>query len=235
MLFQRKHRYRYLFFDLDHTLWDFDTNAREAIYDTFIDFGLSATINDYNIFFTTYEKHNKRLWAEYEAGNLKKELLRPLRFHLALKDFGIDDFSMAEKFGEAYVTRCPRKTTLFPGVIEVLDYLKPHYTMAIITNGFAEVQQVKITACGLAPYFSRVFISEILGYQKPRPEIFHAALTAFHAKKKECLMIGDNPENDIAGARNYGIDQVFFNPHRVPHQVRATYEITAIEELKNFL
>ena len=235
MLFLRKRRYHYLFFDLDHTLWDFETNAKEAIRDIYVDFGLSEKISDYDAFYVAYNKYNTLLWAEYEAGNLKKEQLRSLRFHLTLKDFGINDFDLSKRFGEAYVQLCPKKTALFPGVIDLLEYLQRHYKMAIITNGFSEVQQVKLSRCGLAPYFDRVFISELVGYQKPRPEIFHAAITAFQAKKKECLMIGDNPENDIAGARNYGIDQVFFNPDKKPHNVQSTYEIAEIKELKNIL
>ncbi len=235
MLFWKKRRYRYLFFDLDHTLWDFNTNAREAIYDAFLGFGFQELKIDYNAFYETYVKHNHRLWDEYEAGNLKKEVLRSLRFHLTFKDFGINDYTLAERFGEAYITLCPKKTALFPGVMELLDYLQPNYRMAIITNGFAEVQQVKLAACGLTPYFERVFVSELIGYPKPRPEIFHAAVSAFHAKKKECLMIGDNPDNDIAGAREYGIDQVFFNPCKAPHKIMTTYEVASMEELRGLL
>jgi putative hydrolase of the HAD superfamily len=108
--------------------------------------------------------------------------------------------------------------------------------MAIISNGFPEVQEIKLKACGIAKYFDKVFTSEAVGYQKPHPEIFHAAATAFNAKKKHCLMIGDNWENDIDGARSYGIDQVYFNPKQQAQEGRkATYEITSLYELFKIL
>ncbi len=109
------------------------------------------------------------------------------------------------------------------------------FILAIITNGFAEIQHVKLAACGLSSYFKRVFISEEVGRPKPHPGIFHAAVTAFHASKKNTLMIGDNWENDIVGAKRYGIGQVYFNPHATPHAGTPTYEIQRLEQLTAFL
>jgi len=233
MFFSKK--YRFLFFDLDHTLWDFDSNAYDCINELFNEYGLQQKA-DFNAFFNTYERHNKRLWAEYEAGRLKKESLRALRFHLTLKDFDIDDYTLAEHFGLAYIQRCPLKTKLFPHAKEVLDYLRPKYRMAIISNGFSEAQRIKLKACGIDHYFEKVFTSESVGYQKPRPEIFHAATTAFNAKKKHCLMIGDSWEHDIAGAQNYGIDHIFFNPEGEKIAGNpATYKISSLKELFNIL
>ncbi|MDR0295480.1 MAG: YjjG family noncanonical pyrimidine nucleotidase [Prevotellaceae bacterium] len=234
MLFFHK-KYRVIFFDLDHTLWDFDTNAYECIKELFEEYGLQQATG-FEQFFLTYEKHNKRLWAEYEAGNLRKEVLRSLRFYLTMKDFGVDDYDLAERFGLAYTNRCPLKTNLFPYTKDLLDYLHPKYRMAIISNGFLEVQDIKLKACNIAHYFDRIFISEVVGYQKPRPEIFHAAVTAFNAKKKYCLMIGDSWENDILGAKNYGVDQVYFNPKQQQQQGRnTTYEINSLKELMEIL
>ena len=233
MFFQKK--YRIIFFDLDHTLWDFDTNAYDCIKELFEEYRLQQ-VAVFEDFFASYEKHNKRLWAEYEAGNLRKESLRSLRFYLTMKDFGVNDHDLAERFGLAYINRCPLKTNLFPYTTALLDYLRPKYRLAIISNGFPEVQDIKLKSCGLTPYFDKVFTSEAVGYQKPRPEIFHAATTAFHAKKKHCLMIGDSWENDISGARNYGIDQVYFNPKQETREGRkATYEIASLKELFGIL
>jgi len=234
MLFFHK-KYRVIFFDLDHTLWDFDTNAYECIKELFEEYGLQKS-TDFEQFFTAYEKHNKRLWAEYEAGNLQKEVLRSLRFYLTMKDFGVNDYDLAERFGWAYTSRCPLKTNLFPHAKDLLDYLRPKYKMAIISNGFPEVQDIKLKACDIAHYFDKIFISEMVGYQKPRPEIFHAAVTAFNVKKKYCLMIGDSWEHDILGAQNYGIDQAYFNPKQQEQQGRkATYEIFSLKELIGIL
>ena len=234
MLFFQK-KYRIIFFDLDHTLWDFDTNAYDCIRELYEEYELQQAA-EFEAFFTTYEKINQRLWTEYEAGNLRKDVLRSLRFHLTMKNFGIDDYDLAERFGRAYTDNCPRKTNLFPHAKEVLDYLRPKYQMAIISNGFPEVQDIKLKACGIADYFDKVFISEVVGYQKPRPEIFHAAVTAFNTKKRHCLMIGDSWERDILGAQNYGIDQVYFNPKQQQQQGRkATYEIASLKELLEIL
>ncbi|MDR2359206.1 MAG: YjjG family noncanonical pyrimidine nucleotidase [Prevotellaceae bacterium] len=234
-MFWKKQKYKLLLFDLDNTLWDFETNARAAIRDILAEQNLTRIIAGFDEFYCCYETHNHRLWMEYEAGNLKKEGLRTLRFHLALQAFGVDNYELAKYCGEKYIALCPKKTALFPHTITTLDYLLPKYAMAIITNGFSEVQHVKIAACGLDKYFQRVFISEEVGCPKPGAGIFHAAVTAFHNTKKTALMIGDNWENDIEGAKKYGIDQAYYNPLHTPHNGNPTFEIERIEQLKEFL
>ena len=234
-MFWKKQKYTLLLFDLDNTLWDFETNARATILDIFTKRHLMQRIVDFDEFYGCYEMHNHCLWMEYEAGNLKKEDLRTLRFHFALQDFGIDDYELAKCCGENYIALCPKQTALFPDAVTTLDYLLPKYSMAIITNGFSEVQHVKIATCGLDKYFRRIFISEEVGYQKPHAGIFHAAVTAFHNSKSTALMIGDNWENDIEGAKRYGIDQVYYNPRHTPHDGKPTFEIERLEQLKKFL
>jgi putative hydrolase of the HAD superfamily len=231
----RKRKYSLLLFDLDHTLWDLETNAKAAVHDIFTELKLGQQISNFDLFYDTYKVHNQRLWLEYEQGNLKKERLRTLRFHLTLTDFGVNNLEQAAYFGEKYIRLCPTKTALFPDALKTLDYLQPKYQLAIVTNGFAEVQQVKMAACGLDKYFQRLFISEQVGRPKPHPDIFHAAVTAFHASKKSSLMIGDNWHNDIEGAQKYGIDQVFYNPNLLPHPGKPTFEISRLEELIGFL
>ncbi|MDR0694766.1 MAG: YjjG family noncanonical pyrimidine nucleotidase [Prevotellaceae bacterium] len=234
-MFWKKQKYQLLLFDLDNTLWDFETNARAAIRDILAEQNLMHIIAGFDEFYDCYEAHNHRLWREYEAGNLKKEDLRTLRFYFALRAFGADNYELAKYCGEKYIALCPKKTALFPDTITTLDYLCPKYTMAIITNGFSEVQHVKIATCGLDKYFQRVFISEEVGCPKPDAGIFHAAVTAFHNTKKTALMIGDNWGNDIEGAKKYGIDQVYYNPRHTPHNGKPTFEIERLEQLKEFL
>lgn len=166
----------------------------------------------------------------------KKDELRSARFEATLAYFGLSSPELALKIGTAYLKVAPRQNTLMPRTIELLEYLKTKdYRMAIVTNGFAEVQTVKMDYSGLNDYFDRVITSESCGYLKPRPEIFHHALSSMHAKKSETLMIGDDWETDIMGARKAGIDQVFINRHKAGVPIAPTFTIERIDELLHIL
>lgn len=190
---------------------------------------------NFNTFVTTYKEHNERLWELYRLGQIKKEELRNNRFVLTLNDFNCNDIELATKIGDDYIELSPQQTLLFPGTIETLEYLAPKYKMHIITNGFVEVQYKKLRNSKLEKYFDKVITSEEAKASKPKPGIFHSALSSANAKKAECLMIGDDLNNDIIGAKKYGFDQVFFNPNLNHHQEEVTYEIKNIPELKEFL
>ncbi len=228
-------KYTTLLFDLDRTLWDFDTNAEEALRDIFASFELNSKISSANAFLRVYQKHNERLWMAYRQGKIKKSLLRTKRFDLSLKDFGIHNEELAAKMGEEYLRISPNKTTLMPGTIEVLRFLHQHYRLYILTNGFNEVQYLKMERCGLNLFFKDIFTSENLGYQKPHPIIFKKALSLANEKPSAALMIGDDLEADITGASKAGIDQVYFNPLKKVHQEDVTYEIHHLLELKGIL
>lgn len=227
--------YHHLFFDLDRTLWDFEKNSVEAFKIIFEKHGLNTIFPSFDGFITTYKAHNQRLWDLYKVGQIRKDELRNERFLLTLKDFGVDNPSLAIKMGDDYVALSPQQKILFPNTIETLEYLVPKYKMYIITNGFVEVQYKKLKICKLEPYFERVITSEEAKASKPSPEIFHFALSSANAKKKESLMIGDDLENDILGAKNYGIDQVFFNPNSELHSENVTFEIKDLKALRSFL
>ncbi len=228
-------KYKHLFFDLDRTLWDFETNSIQAFKVIFEKRHLSTIFPDFDAFVNTYKHHNEALWELYRLGQIKKDELRNDRFLLTLKDFGCEDKQLAQTIGDDYVMLSPEQTTLFPGTIETLEYLLPKYKMHIITNGFVEVQYKKLRNAKLDKYFDKVITSEEAKASKPKPGIFHAALSAANAKKSECLMIGDDLKNDIIGARNYGFDQVFFNPHQNQHKEKVSYEINCISQLKTIL
>ncbi len=227
--------YKHIFFDLDRTLWDFEANTLETFRDLYVSYNLSAYFSDYQSFHDSYTEINRVLWQEYLDGKLKKEVLRTLRFHITLEKNGLDNMKLAEKIGMDYIALSPQKTILFPYTIETLEYLKKKYRLHIITNGFNEVQFVKIKNCGLEPYFTSVITSEKAGYQKPRKEIFDYSLKMVNARKKESLMVGDDYEIDIAGAMNAGIDQVYFNPARLPFPKKPTHEISSLRELCDIL
>ena len=227
--------YKYLFFDLDNTLWDFRANAHEAFQEVFFKMNLFSKIPDFNHFLEAYEKFNEHLWSEYRKGKLKKEVMREERMILTFKEMGIDDAELARRVSEIYLQTAPQKSNLFPEVHETLAYLKSRYKMYILTNGFAEVQIHKIRNSGLKEYFSKLFMAEMVGYQKPDKRFFEYAIGSIHAHKAECLMIGDDPEADIMGAAHAGINQVFFNPNQRSCSIRPTWEIKSFGELRKIL
>jgi len=227
--------YKHIFFDIDRTLWDFDQNMLDALRDIYFDFNLSNYIPDINSFVNTYTKHNDYLWEKYRQGELKKDILRFKRFDLTLREYGVNEQLIAKKMGEEYIRISPTKTALIPHTREVLQYLNPKYKLHIISNGFDEVQFPKLERCHIAEYFDKVITSESSGYQKPCPEAFGFSLSAANAKKEESIMIGDDLEIDIIGAKKFGIDQIYFNRYSVAHKSKPTYEIHNLLELKKIL
>jgi len=229
-------KYQHLFFDLDRTLWDFDKSAIEAFGELYEKYRLKERgINSVSGLYSVYTKHNNKLWEEYRHGRIEKRVLSSLRYFLTFQDFGIEDKKLAESFGREYLEISPRKVNLFPHTMEVLDYLKPKYNLHLITNGFSEVQETKLQASGLGKYFEIVITSEAAGVKKPNPEIFHFALQKAAAEVADSLMIGDDFEVDILGAKNMGMDQVLFDPERKYPQNGSTFAISDLAELKGFL
>jgi putative hydrolase of the HAD superfamily len=227
--------YKHIFFDLDRTLWDFDSNSRAALMDVFEKHNLQRHFESPEIFIHGYHKHNELLWDRYRQGNIKKELLRSLRFDLTLRDVEIIDQELAKSIGEDYLQLSTEKTILFPYTHEILTYLQAKYPLYILTNGFRETQFSKMKNCGLSKYFQHVFTSETIGFNKPHPKIFQWALSSVNGKKEECLMIGDDMEVDILGAKSCGMDGVFFNPDKLITNAKATFEIRSLIELSGIL
>lgn len=228
--------YQAVFFDLDHTLWDFDANARETLYDLFFAYRLDQMgISSPDKFIECYTVNNHLLWKDYHNGLIGKETLRQTRFKKTFLELGLDAENIPLEFEEDYVTICPTKTNLFPHVHEVLQYLHQRYKLFVITNGFRESSLLKLSKSNLHVYFEGVFISEDLGFSKPQKEIFDHALTTARCLNCDTVMVGDSLEADIRGARNAGIDQVFFNPGLVTHEEHVTYEVNCLSELINIL
>lgn len=228
--------YTNLFFDLDRTLWDFETNSHETLSEllqkyNLLEKGIGSSTN----FINEYLVINEQLWDEYRKGSIDKDTLRYDRFYRTLMKFAIDDRTLSQDIGNDYVLNSPLKTGLFPDTIEVLNYLNDKYTLHIITNGFEEVQHVKIKNCGIEKYFDQVITSERAGFKKPDVRIFEYSLQTANTNAKNSLMIGDSLEADIVGARNAGIHQVYFNPKKETHSEDVTFEISSLKELLNFL
>lgn len=228
-------KYRTIFFDLDHTLWDYEKNSVEALSDLYHKYELNqAKEITLPAFLATFNKVNHKLWNNYNKGHINRDEIRKSRFDRILKNFGINNMEKSLKISEEYISICPTKTNLFPYTIETLDYLKERYQLFILTNGFDDVQHVKINASKLAPYFEGVVTSDS-GHRKPSREIFDYAVDKAKTSHEESLMIGDNLSTDIAGAHNAEIDAVFFNPEKRVHKATVSYEISCISQLVDIL
>ena len=211
-------KYTHLFFDLDNTLWDFNSNSYDALYIALQKLDLLDKIGNYDQYFSVYYQVNERLWDLYRDNRITKNVLRGLRFEesLALNNTPIP--GIGDRLNEAYLAEMPKQLKLVPGAREVLDYLHHKYRMAIITYGFREVQAEKLLQTGLKKYFDKLFISEEIGAQKPHKLIFQHAVKSMNAPKKKSLMIGDSWDADIVGAMQFGMDQVYYcpDPRKLP-------------------
>ena len=231
-----QNKYQHIIFDLDRTLWDFETNARKALYEIYNEHSLKERgVDDFDEFEKKYKEINEVCWDDYRNGKLKKEILRNLRFELTLKAYGINDRKTILEISELYLYKSPRLTKVIEGAHDILDYLSSSYQLHILTNGFVEVQGIKMEKSGLKPYFDQVVASEFAGEKKPHPQAFEFTLDRIKAKAKECLMIGDDPISDIKGAHDVGIDSVYFNPDNNSPSAYATYTIKKLRELKKIL
>jgi len=202
--------YDHLFFDLDNTLWDFTTNSRLAMEQTLAQNGLLPKLGSFDTFFHLYEQINRSLWNDYHSKKITKQKLIVDRFSRSMQSFGITDYNWDE-LNSLYLENMALQTQLFPGTIETLTTLKSKgYQMHIITNGFREVQHSKLNNCGLAEFFTKVFISEDIQTTKPHRQIFEHALKSTNAQKRRSIMIGDSWETDIVGALEFGMDQIMF-------------------------
>ena len=227
---------KHIFFDLDRTLWDFEANSHETLLELCISHNLSNKgITDYEAFIKNYKVHNEKLWELYRVDKISQKDLRRERFQRALADYDIEDAGLAERIGEDYVATCPKKNKLFPHTIEVLNCLSVKYKLHIITNGFHNVQHIKLKHSGLSSYFDKIITSEQVGVKKPNPKIFKYALQQANANVKESIMIGDDVEVDVLGAEQIGIQGVFFNPNKTKHNRDIVHEIFCLSELKALL
>jgi putative hydrolase of the HAD superfamily len=229
-------QYTNIFFDLDHTIWDFDRNAEEALHELYVihqlnDIGLTSA----DAFIETYTHNNHKLWREYHVGNITKETLREARFKQTFLDLGVHPNVIPVGFEDEYVKLCPTKTNLFPNAHETLAYLSSKYTLHLISNGFKESQDIKINGTGIGKYFTHVIISELVGVNKPDKAIFEHAVNLAGTTKAQSLMIGDSLEADVLGALNFGMDAIYFNPFNTPKPDKVPVQINDLKELIGLL
>ena len=229
-------KYEHIFFDLDHTIWDFDRNAEETLQELYHTYNLKDLgLHSADLFIATYTDNNHRLWADYHLGKISKEELRQTRFSKTFLDLGLHPDVIPHQFEDDYVRICPTKTNLFPEAHETLAYLQEKYVLHIISNGFKESTEMKVELTGLGKYFQNIIISEVVGVNKPDTAIFQHALDEAKTSRDTSLMIGDSLEADVRGALAFGMDAIYFNPDRKEKPDDIPHQIHHLNELKNIL
>lgn len=229
--------YKHLFFDLDHTLWDFETNSKESLAELFALHQLHKKVTpDFDLFYEKYSFHNKRLWHRYNHGFIKQEELKWKRMWHALLEFKLGDETLSKQLSREYLEILPSKKGLFPHAEEILKYLKnKNYDLHLITNGFEKLQWRKLENAQIGHYFSTVITSETAGSLKPHKEIFDFAISRAKCCYEESLMLGDNLDADISGAMSVGMDTVFVNHLHEETTLKPTYIIHHLKELEDIL
>ena len=228
-------KYLHIYFDLDKTLWDFRKNSTETLLDIIDEYNLQKIVRDKEEFIEKYNFYNDRLWDYYRAGQIKKYQLRHGRFRLLLKDYNVQNRNLVAEISRYYMNHAPAKSALISGAVELLEYLSGGYNLYILSNGFYDVQLTKMVNSGISRYFKKLFTSDRIGYSKPDVRIFDYAVKSVNARKQESLMVGDDEQIDIKGAKDANIDQVHFNPEGNEVSVKANYTIKELAELKKWL
>ena len=227
--------YKAVFFDLDDTLWDFSSNAEEAYREAYSKLNYNRFFDSFEHFYSIYEKRNEELWVDYRNGRIDKNELNEVRFSHPLEVVGAYNIELVQSFAEIFFSIIPNKSSLLPGAIEALEYLVQKYPLYIISNGFEELQYQKMKSANLEHYFKAVILSDVVGILKPDKRIFDYALNIASVSPQEAIMIGDDWEADIIGAKNAGIDQVYIGELSVARKNDSTYAITHLAELCDIL
>jgi putative hydrolase of the HAD superfamily len=221
-----------IFFDLDHTLWDFDRNSVLAFDKIFKVHHPTLKTAE---FIEVYAPINQACWKLYQVDKITHEELRYQRLKQSFDalNYSISDEAI-DQIAHDYIAFLPENNQLFDGAIEILDYLLPKYNLHIITNGFAEVQYKKINNSGLSSYFKTVTNSEMAGVKKPHRNIFEFALSLAKTNKENAIMIGDCIDADVNGAIDYGMKAILFDEKK-NHNLPEVLTINRLIELKNIL
>ncbi len=228
-----QNKINHIFFDLDHTLWDFEKNSALAFQIVFQKNQININLDD---FLKNYIPINHLYWEKFRKDEVTKEELRLGRLRDSFRFFDVRyEDGFLDILAEDYIEFLPQSNHLFEGAIEILEYLKGKYKLHIITNGFAGVQEHKINNANIGHYFQSVTNSESAGVKKPNPVIFDYALQLANAQKSESIMIGDCIDADVRGAIRYGIDAILFDESNQYHNETSIKKVNHLLQLKNYL
>jgi len=226
---------KHLIFDLDDTIWDFKRNSKETLLGLYQDYKLADKGVDSSTFLQTFKEVNTKLWDQFDEGTITRDVIRKKRFHSVLDKLAINHNGEAMQMQDEFMQRCSTSPFLVEGALQVLKHFQSTYTFHILSNGFDEIQFVKLKSSGITHFFDKIITSGRAGFRKPQSEIFEFALNEIGASKEECIMIGDNPLADIEGAYRFGMDQVYYNTHKKECAITPTFTIQNFNELLNLL
>ncbi|HEY9117733.1 MAG TPA: YjjG family noncanonical pyrimidine nucleotidase [Roseivirga sp.] len=229
-------KYQHIFFDLDHTLWDYDANAAESLFELYehYNFAKLGAFTKEELVAVFFEV-NHGLWDLYNQHRIGRGDIRKRRFPQIFQKLRVALEHLPENLEQEYIALAPTKDKVFPHAEEILDYLAPKYEIHLITNGFDDIQTTKLQSSRLDKYFKQVVTSESSKSRKPNPRIFEVAFELTGASAYDSIMIGDNLDSDIAGAKRIEMDHVWFNPNRIATNVTIQHEISNLLELKSIL
>lgn len=229
-------KYKNVFIDLDDTLYDFKGASVESFKETYDLLEYNRYFNSFEQYIELYTPRNLQLWEQYGRGEITKSELNRIRYSYPLEAVGVQDEQLAARFCKEALSRIPTKNKLIPGCKELLEYLYPKYNLYILSNGFQELQEHKMQTTGIRDYFKALILSDHIGINKPRRELFEYALNSTGSTVSNSIMVGDMFETDIAGAANAGIDQIFFNIKGSENLPFApTYLVTSLKDIIGIL
>lgn len=223
-------RYRYLLADNDNTLMDFDAAERASLHEALLKQGIAEAADT----FSTYHTLNKRLWEALERGEMTQAKLKVERFVLLLRALGEDE-AKAPRLAAAFGEELARHAELLPGAMALLEAVRPHMKIALVSNGVSETQRGRLTRCPFTPLLDAVLISGEIGISKPDPRMVEMALAQLGCtNKREAILLGDSATADIAAARAAGIDSIHLHLRTAPCP-QATYRAANLDEARAIL
>jgi putative hydrolase of the HAD superfamily len=230
-------KYTDVLLDLDDTLIDTAANTRATVEEVYVDYGIDRYFSSFPEFYAFYYSNVSKLWDSYNKGGITKDEIQKERFAVSLRHLDGVDEGWIQSINEDYIQRIMQKDALVDGAMHLLDYLKPKYRIHILSNGFTEMQYQKMNSAGISQdYFENIILSDIVGVNKPHPDIFKYALDKVGVTSDKVIMIGDNLQTDIAGAYNSGIDQIWFNPeNKLSVDIKPLYIVNSLKEIEKIL
>ena len=224
----------HLFLDLDHTLWDYDTNARNTLTEIYNQLNLSRFTFTAETFIQEFFEVNEQHWKAYNLGTINTSQLRNGRFQVVLKNLGHENGTLAFQIRDLFQKLGPQKSLLMSGTLEMLSWAKNTFEIHILTNGFEDSQHTKIKVSGIKPFIESVWTSERVGYKKPHPQFFKTVLNNLEIEPEMAVMVGDNPLADIHGAQSCGINAVLYDPSKNIRDPNIKYRISSWYEFPIF-